>query len=55
MTPIQLLTELVTSGDDGGKRRFRCPECDAEFTSAKQPRRATCPQCLGTDPEPVGS
>lgn len=54
-SPLQTLKEFVSRGDDASTRPFMCNECDSRFTSAKQPRRARCPECLDADVEPLES
>lgn len=51
----QLVGELigVKSGDD--LNVLECPDCESTFNSAKDPERASCPECLSNDVTKTGT
>lgn len=54
MSVVDKLKSAVGLEDESAtKKRFRCNDCDNEFESFKQPRRASCMECMGNDVEVV--
>lgn len=49
MTIGKLVNKLLGRETGVKLRFFECSECDAYFESAKQPKRASCPECLSND------
>lgn len=48
--PISQLVNKLFGRDTGIEIKvFECSECDETFESAKQPKRASCPECLSND------
>jgi len=45
----------VVDMDDGStsETRYRCPDCETEFTSYKSPDRSFCTECMNQDVEVV--
>ncbi len=57
---MSVLGKLKDAVGVGGAHRdptdaFRCTDCGEEFESGKDPRRASCPDCLSNDVERVGT
>lgn len=51
----KLISKLF-GGDSGVElKEFECGECDSTFDSAKQPKRASCPECLSNDVAVIGT
>lgn len=51
-----LIDKLLGGGGSGVQLKvFECADCDAEFESAKQPERASCPECLSNDVTRIGT
>lgn len=48
-SPIQKLKAFFSSDDGSLRRTFECNECEHVYESAKQERRAVCPECLSND------
>lgn len=47
---IGKLVKKVLGRDTGVEIKvYECSECDETFDSAKQPERASCPECLSSD------
>jgi hypothetical protein len=53
MSVVETLKSVVGLSDGRVTTRYRCIDCDNEFESAKDPDRAKCMECLGTNVEPV--
>lgn len=56
MSVVDLLDRLI--GTDTNRvqlKVFECADCGSTFESAKQPDRASCPECLANDVEQVGT
>lgn len=52
----ELIGRLLGSGGAGSRIYvYDCAACDAEFDSAKQPARASCPECLSNEVTQVGT
>lgn len=52
-SPIQKIKEFISPDDESVLETYRCHACDTEFSSAKVPERAQCPECLDSDVEQV--
>lgn len=48
-----LIDKLLGRGSGMQVRIFSCAECEATFESAKQPDRASCPECLANEVRPI--
>ncbi|MFB6359788.1 MAG: hypothetical protein ABEH59_00535 [Halobacteriales archaeon] len=47
---IGKLVKKVLGRDTGVEiKAYNCADCDETFDSAKQPERASCPECLSND------
>lgn len=56
MAVVDLIGKLLGKGGSGLQIGvFECADCDAEFESAKQPERASCPECLSNDVNRIGT
>lgn len=44
-----LVSKLLGSGSSVEIKLFECADCETTFESAKQPKRATCPECLSSE------
>lgn len=51
----KLISKIFGSSSGVELKEFECAECDASFDSAKQPKRASCPECLSNDVAVVGT
>lgn len=45
----KLLSKVLGRSSSVDLKVFECADCDATFESAKQPERASCPECLSND------
>lgn len=55
MSVMEKVKSIVGLDDTGiTTYEYHCNDCDAEYTSAKQPERATCPECVSNDVEMLG-
>lgn len=51
---LQTIKNLLNSdGSDVPTNEYRCTDCGNEFTSAKDPERVQCLECLDRDVEKV--
>lgn len=50
-----LISKVLGSSSGVELKEFECAECDASFDSAKQPQRASCPECLSNEVSVVGT
>lgn len=56
MSVVEIIDKLFgVSGDSVELKVYECAECDSTFESAKQPDRASCPECLSNDVTQVGT
>lgn len=54
MAVVDLIDKLLGAGGSSVQLKvFECADCDATFESAKQPERASCPECLANDVEQI--
>lgn len=45
----EIVTKLLGRGSSVEIKLFECADCEATFESAKQPKRASCPECLSSE------
>lgn len=56
MAVVDLIDKLFGVGGNSVQLKvFECADCDATFESAKQPDRASCPECLSNDVAQIGT
>lgn len=56
MAVVEIIDKLLgVSGSEIQLKVFECADCGAEFESAKQPERASCPECLSNDVNRIGT
>lgn len=48
-----LVRWLVGRGSSVEVKVYECSACDSTFESAKQPKRASCPECLSSEVSPL--
>ena len=52
MSIVQTIKSVVGMDNEAQtEKRYRCPECDTEFTSFKTEQRAMCMECANGDVE----
>jgi protein-arginine kinase activator protein McsA len=52
MSIVQTIKSVVGIENEAQtEKRYRCPECDTEFTSFKTEQRAMCMECANGDVE----
>lgn len=56
MSVVDLIDKVLGAGGDSVQlKEFECADCESTFESAKDPDRASCPECLANDVEQVGT
>lgn len=56
MSIVDVIGRVLGTGSSGVQlKAFECVDCDSTFESAKQPDRASCPECLSNDVTQVGT
>lgn len=56
MSIVEVIDRVLGTGSNSVQLKvFECADCDSTFESAKQPDRASCPECLSNDVTQVGT
>lgn len=56
MSIVEVIDRVLGTGNSSVQLKvFECADCDSTFESAKQPDRASCPECLSNDVTQVGT
>lgn len=54
MSVVDKLKSAIGLDEEHSTYKYECADCGREFTSAKDPERATCSECLSRDVERRG-